>query len=133
MLAEHVLGLIRRCLRGHAHDKLDFKHVLAQPARTLFCTPAAAGTYAAANVTKGTAQKFIFVEGHARSSFWDALSGRERHEPRQFAHPVIPVQYRLWLRTHQAATGQKNWAGMEFPASGKAEGSGLYEHAHLTL
>ena len=71
MLAEYLLGLIRRRLRGHAHDKLDFKHVLAQPARTLFCTPAAAGTYAAANVTKGTAQKFVFVEGHARSSFWD--------------------------------------------------------------
>jgi len=53
--------------------------------------------------------------------------------PGQFVHPVIPVQYRLWPRTHQAATGQQNWAGMEFPASGKADGSGLYEHAHLPL
>ena len=51
--------------------------------------------------------------------------------PSQFVHPVMPVQYRLWLRTRQAATGPQNWADTEFPASGQAEGSGLYEHAHL--
>jgi len=54
-----------------------------------------------------------------------------RDEPSQFAHPVMQVQYRLWLRTRQAATGPQNWADIEFPASGKAQVSGLYEHAHM--
>jgi hypothetical protein len=51
--------------------------------------------------------------------------------PGQFVHPVMQVQYRLWPRTREATTGPQNWADMEFPASGKAEGSGRYEHAHL--
>lgn len=46
-------------------------------------------------------------------------------------HPVMQVQYRLWPRTREATTGPQNWADMEFPALGKAEGSGLYGHAHL--
>jgi hypothetical protein len=51
--------------------------------------------------------------------------------PGQFVHPVMQVQYRLWPRTRRATTGPQNWADMEFPAAGKAEGSCPYEHAHL--
>src|ERR1700723_3852710 len=125
MLAEHLLGFIRRCSRGHAHDKLDFKHVLAQPARTLFCTPAAAGTHAADDVTKGTAQQFIFVEGHARRSFWDALSGWERDEPR----PVRASRDAGTVPALAADAPSDDWTAelgrYGVSASGQAEGSGL--------